>query len=51
LNHYYAGMELYLTRNAGAGGPASPEEHGSIVRVEKMQNGWCRIAIRIIPEA
>ncbi len=48
LNHYYAGMEVYLTRNVRAGDPANPEEHGSVVRVEKMQNGRCRIAIRII---
>jgi len=51
LNHYYAGMEVYLTRNAGAGGQANPEEHGSVVRVEKKQNGGCCIAIHIIPEA
>ena len=50
LNCYYVGMEVYLARNVRAGGPANPEEHGSVVRVEKMQNGRCRIAIRIIPE-
>jgi hypothetical protein len=50
LNHYYVGMEVYLTRNVRAGGPANPEEHGSVVRVEKMQKGGCRIAIRIMTE-
>jgi len=50
LNHYYAGMEVYLTRNAREGVPSKLEEHGSVVRVEKMQNGGCRIAIRLIPE-
>jgi hypothetical protein len=50
LNHYYVGMEVYLTRDVRAGGPANPEEHGSVVRVQKIQNGKCRIAIRIIPE-
>lgn len=50
LNHYYVGMEVYLTRRGRAGSPADPEEHGSVVRVEKMQNGKCRIAIRVIPE-
>jgi hypothetical protein len=50
-NHYYAGMEVYLTRNLGGGGPANPEEHGSVVRVQKMPNGKCRMAIRIISEA
>jgi hypothetical protein len=49
LKHYYVGMEVYLTRNAGAGGAASPEEHGSVVRVEKRPNGCC-IAIGIIRE-
>jgi hypothetical protein len=50
LNHYYVGMEVYLTRNVRAGGLANPEEHGSVVRVETMPNGGCHIAIRIIPE-
>lgn len=50
-SHYYAGMEVYLTRNVGARGPANPEEHGSVVRVQKMPNGKCRMAIRIISEA
>jgi hypothetical protein len=49
-NHYYVGMEVYLTRNDRAGGPANPEEHASVVRVEKKENGRCRIATRIIPE-
>lgn len=50
-SHYYAGMEVYLTRNVSAGGPANPEEHGSVVRVQKMPDGKCRMAIRIISEA
>jgi hypothetical protein len=50
-SHYYAGMEVYLTRNVGAGDPANTEEHGSVVRVQKMPNGKCRMAIRIISEA
>ncbi|PYT81196.1 MAG: hypothetical protein DMG40_10055 [Acidobacteria bacterium] len=50
LNHYYVGMEIYLTRNAHAAGPANAEEHGSVVRVQKTQKGGCRIAIRIIPD-
>jgi hypothetical protein len=49
-NHYYVGMEVYLTRYDRAGGPANPEEHGSVVRVEKMENGGCRVAMRIISE-
>jgi hypothetical protein len=43
-------MEVYLTRDVREGGPANPEEHGSVVRVEKMENGKCRFAVRIIPE-
>jgi hypothetical protein len=50
FDHYYAGMEVYLTRNVHAGGPANAEEHGSVVRVEKMRDGRSRMAIRIIPE-
>lgn len=49
-NHYYVGMEVYFTRKDLAGGPASHEEHGYVVRVEKMENGKRRIAIRIISE-
>jgi len=46
-NRYYVGMEVNLTRNAHAE-PANPEEHGSVVRVEKLEDGKCRFAIRII---
>jgi hypothetical protein len=49
-NHYYVGMEVHLTRNDPAGGPANHDEHGYVVRVEKMENGRCRIAIRMISE-
>jgi hypothetical protein len=49
-NHYYVGMEVYLTRDYRAGGPANPEEHGSVVRVEKKDKGMCRLAIHIISE-
>jgi hypothetical protein len=50
-NQYYVGMEVYLTRNDRAGGPANPEEHGHVVRVEKMGNAGCRFAIHIISKA
>jgi hypothetical protein len=50
-NHYYVGMEVYLTRNDRAGGPANAEEHGHVVRVEKMGNAGCRFAIHIISKA
>lgn len=47
-NHYYVGMEVYLTRNVNPGDAKSQEEHGSVVRVEKLEGGKCRLAIRII---
>jgi len=50
-NQYYVGMEVYLTRNDRAGGPANAEEHGHVVRVEKMGNAGCRFAIHIISKA
>ena len=50
LNHYYVGMEVFLTRNVPASGPVNLDEHGYVVRVEKMENGRRRIAIRMISE-
>jgi hypothetical protein len=47
---YYVGMEVYVTRDAQPGTTANPEEHGSVVRVEKQNGGKCRFAIRIIPQ-
>lgn len=47
-NHYYVGMEVFLTRNVPAGGPANPDEHGYVVRVENGKNSGCRFAIHII---
>jgi hypothetical protein len=49
-NHYYVGMEVYLTRNVPAGGPPNDDEHGHVVRVEKGKNPGCRFAIHIIPK-
>jgi len=50
-NHYYVGMEVYLTRRDAAGGPESHEEHGYVVRVETGNKGVCRFAIHIIAKA
>ena len=47
-NHYYVGMEVYLTRNVPAGGPPNDDEHGYVVRVEKGKNPGCRFAIHLI---
>ena len=49
-NHYYVGMEVYVTRNAHSCDSTNPEEHGSVVRVEKLESGKCRFAICIISE-
>ncbi len=48
---YYAGMEVYLTRNAGIADLQGPEEHGCVVRVERPEGGKCRVAIRLISRA
>jgi hypothetical protein len=50
-NHYYVGMEVYLTRNVPAGAPPNDDEHGYVVRVEKMGNAGCRFAIHVISGA
>jgi hypothetical protein len=47
-NHYYVGMELYLTRHQREGTPVNPEEHGYVVRVEKKDKGGCRFAVHVI---
>jgi hypothetical protein len=47
-NHYYVGMEVYLTRNVNPGDAKNQEEHGFVVRAEKLESGKCRFAIRII---
>jgi hypothetical protein len=47
-SHYYVGMEIYLKRDAIDGAPATLEERGSVVRVEEMESGKRRVAVRII---
>jgi hypothetical protein len=46
--HYYVGMEVFLKRDAISGAPATLEERGSVVRVEEMESGKRRVAVRII---
>lgn len=48
-NHYYVGMEIYVTRASHLGDSTNHEEHGFVVRVEKREGGKCRFAIQIIP--
>jgi hypothetical protein len=45
LQHYYPGMEVYVTRDLSDA--KAPLEHGSVVRVEKRPDGKCGVAIRI----
>ena len=47
-NHYYVGMELYLTRNQRERSATDQEEHGYVVRVEKKDKGGCRFAVHVI---
>lgn len=47
-DHYYVGMEVFFTRNAGQGSPSLSEEHGSVVRVRTLQNGKHGVAVQIL---
>jgi hypothetical protein len=49
-DHYYVGMEVYVTRDARAQEQTDPEEHGSVVRVQKLEAGRCRFAISIFSQ-
>jgi hypothetical protein len=44
-------MEVYLTRNVNPDDAKNQEEHGFVVRVEKLEGGKCRFAIRVISAA
>jgi hypothetical protein len=46
--HYYDGMEVYVTHDAASGDRATPEERGSVVRVQKLADERYRVAVRII---
>jgi hypothetical protein len=43
--HYYPGMEVFMTRSMADG--VEREEHGSVLRVEKLENGKVGVAIHI----
>jgi hypothetical protein len=47
LGHYFAGMDIYLTRNFDPADPLSHEEIGEVVRVERLPNGKWGIAVRV----
>ena len=47
--HYFAGMDIGVTRNFVPDDPLSREEVGEVVRVERLQNGEYGVAIRIFP--
>jgi hypothetical protein len=44
---YYVGMEVFVNRNPRQDDLDGSEEHGSVVRIEKLPTGKCRIAICI----
>ena len=46
--HYYAGMQVDVTRNFDPRNPVSHEEVAGVVRVEKLSNGKFGVAIRIL---
>jgi len=48
-SHYYAGMEVFVTRNPRPDAPNPPEEHGSVVRVQNLPSGRYGVAIQILP--
>lgn len=48
LGHYFAGMEVYVTRNFNPRDPMSHDEAGEVVRVERVKNGKWGVAIRIL---
>jgi hypothetical protein len=47
-NHYYAGMEVYITHEANSGSPANREERGNVVRVQNLESGKFGVSIHII---
>jgi hypothetical protein len=49
LAHYFAGMDIAVTRNFVPSDPLSREEIGEVVRVERLQNGKWGVAVRIFP--
>jgi hypothetical protein len=40
-------MEVYVTRDFRGESQKGPEEHGSIVRVHRLEGGRCRFAISV----
>jgi PilZ domain len=47
--HYYAGMNVSVTRNFEPEDTIHREETGTVTRVEKLNDGRWGVAIRILP--
>ena len=43
----YAGMEVYVTREFVPDAPGNRESQGAIVRVDRLDNGQCGVAIHV----
>lgn len=46
-DRYFAGMEVFVTRNFQPNDPANREENGTIVRVDELKDGKWGVAIQI----
>jgi hypothetical protein len=47
-SHYYAGMDVAVTRNFNLNDVLNREENGEVTRVEKRPDGQWGIAIRLL---
>ena len=48
VGHYFAGMDVNVTRNFQPDDPTNREEPANVVRVDKLRSGKWGVAIRII---
>jgi hypothetical protein len=46
--HYFVGMNVVLTLNFGPDDPIHREQIGDVVRVDKLDEEFCGVAIRIL---
>jgi hypothetical protein len=47
MEHYSPGMIVYVTRNFCRNDPKNREEHGTIVRVDKLKKGRSGVALKL----
>ena len=48
IGHYYAGMEVFVTRNFEHGTPTNHGEPGQVVQVDKLKDGRWGIAVHML---